>query len=190
MMGKVQRQQPRPKRRRNKHRPLELSSKHPPPRLPASTNKKPKGSRDPRFDRRTGAFNDNLFKKSFSFLDDMKQNERKVLVGAIKKAHGQKKENLTSLLTRMDDREATEQKRKEKQVVVREHNRAQRENVKKGKKAFYFKSAVKKRVELVEKYRQLKKEGNFTKYLEKKRGRTARRDHVKLPFRRWSRFES
>lgn len=35
-------------------------------------------SRDPRFDPRTGAFNDNLFKKSFSFLDDIKQRERKV----------------------------------------------------------------------------------------------------------------
>ena len=49
--------------------------------------------------------------------------------------------------------------------------------------------AVKKRIELVEKYRQLKKKGNFAKYMEKKRGRTARRDHVKLPFRRWSNFE-
>lgn len=44
--------------------------------------------------------------------------------------------------------------------------------------------AIKKKVELVEKYQRLKKEGRFKKYMEKKRGRTARRDHVKLPFRR------
>lgn len=50
--------------------------------------------------------------------------------------------------------------------------------------------AMKKKVEMVEKYQRLKKEGRFAKYMEKKRGRTARRDHVKLPFRRLSQFDN
>lgn len=39
-----------------------------------------KESRDPRFDARSGSLNENLFKKSFSFLDDIKQKERAVRI--------------------------------------------------------------------------------------------------------------
>ena len=35
-------------------------------------------SRDPRFDDLSGTFNEDLFKKSYSFLDDMKTNEKRV----------------------------------------------------------------------------------------------------------------
>ena len=44
-------------------------------------------SRDPRFDARSGTLNENLFKKSFSFLDDIKQKERAVCHCSPKEFH-------------------------------------------------------------------------------------------------------
>lgn len=44
--------------------------------------------------------------------------------------------------------------------------------------------AVQKQLELVDKYKELKKTGKLEKYLTKKRKRNAQRDRRQLPFKR------
>jgi ribosomal RNA-processing protein 36 len=57
---------------------MEASSKRRPPRfidfgtIPRNTQRK---SRDPRFDSLSGKFNEDLFQKSYSFVEDYKQEE-------------------------------------------------------------------------------------------------------------------
>ena len=48
----------------------------------------------------------------------------------------------------------------------------------------YLHVAVRKQLELAEKYKQLKKAGRLEKYLARKRKRNAQRDRRQLPFKR------
>lgn len=59
-------------------RPLEIPSKKPVDiKVPS---KKPPASRDPRFDDISGEYNEQLFKRSYRFIDKIKKKEYKVSV--------------------------------------------------------------------------------------------------------------
>ena len=105
-----------------------------------------------------------------------------------------------------------EQKREMKRALEREHKKAERQLQGEGKKPFFLKKcnthkhmcitfigvtaitffshihmylpAVQKQLELVDKYKELKRTGKFEKYLTKKRKRNAQRDRRQLPFKR------
>ena len=58
--------------------------------------------RDPRFDERCGKLNQDLFEKSYAFLEEVKQEEKTTLQKEAKKTRSlQKKEKIRSLLHRM-----------------------------------------------------------------------------------------
>jgi len=58
--------------------------------------------RDPRFDERTGSFNEGLFKKSYAFLDEMKQSEKQLVQREAKKARNpEKRAKLQTLIQQM-----------------------------------------------------------------------------------------
>ncbi len=57
---------------------------------------------DPRFDERAGNLNEDLFKKSFGFIEEMRQTEKKALLKESKKTRSkERKENLQRLLQHM-----------------------------------------------------------------------------------------
>ena len=105
----------------------------------------------------------------------------------------------------------TEQTQEERRAREKEHKTAERQLQKDGKKPFFLKKcklatvgllsllphiplccvlytnnslAVRKQLELAEKYKQLKRRGRLEKYLAKKRRRNAQRDRRQLPFKR------
>lgn len=49
--------------------------------------------RDPRFDDRAGNFNEDLFKKSFSFIEEMKKNEKELVIKEVKKTRNPERKN-------------------------------------------------------------------------------------------------
>jgi len=58
--------------------------------------------RDPRFDERTGSFNEGLFKKSYAFLDEMKRSEKQLVQREAKKARNpEKRAKLQTLIQQM-----------------------------------------------------------------------------------------
>merc|ERR1712013_493487 len=62
--------------------------------------------RDPRFDNLSGKFNEDLFEKSYSFVEDMKKEELKTVKKQFKKVKNQeKKSSLHKLLQRMEEQE-------------------------------------------------------------------------------------
>ena len=69
-------------------RPREISSKKPVSRFRevVPIEKKQDESCDPRFDDRAGKFNDDLFKKSYSFIEEMKKNEKQLILKETKKS--------------------------------------------------------------------------------------------------------
>lgn len=66
------------------------------------TQKKKEEACDPRFDERAGKLNNDLFKKSFSFIEEMKEREKHLVLKESKKIHDpEKKEQLQRLLQQM-----------------------------------------------------------------------------------------
>ena len=57
---------------------------------------------DPRFDERAGNLNEDLFKKSFGFIEEMRQTEKKALLKESKRTHNkERKEKLQQVLQHM-----------------------------------------------------------------------------------------
>ncbi len=59
-------------KRANKNRPREITSKRPVGRFREVLQVRKKTTRDPRFDHASGKLNEDLFKKAYAFLDDVK----------------------------------------------------------------------------------------------------------------------
>merc|ERR1712002_1448453 len=89
--------------------------------------------RDPRFDNLSGTFNDDMFQKSYSFVDEMKKDELKMVKKQFKKARNkEEKSSLHKLLQRMEE---------------------QYEARSAGKKVFYLKKKEAKKSELLDQYK-------------------------------------
>ncbi|KAI9479573.1 hypothetical protein BDB00DRAFT_775714, partial [Zychaea mexicana] len=164
--------------------PMEVSSKKAVGRfrdvVPASGSK----TRDPRFDKLSGQLNQDLFEKSYSFLNDYKKSEQEMLRTSIKKEKNQEtRANMESLLLKMVSREATEKQTKRKQQLLRERKKAEAELVKQGKKPYFLKRSEQRKLELMDKYQQLG-EKNMDKILAKRRKKNAAKDHRRVPFKR------
>lgn len=84
-------------------RPREMSSKHPVPLFREVVTLQKKEERgDPRFDERAGRFSKDLFSKSYSFIEEMKKEEKQQVLRETKKTHNpEKKKKLQRLLQQM-----------------------------------------------------------------------------------------
>lgn len=176
-------------KRENKNRPREVSSKKPVSRfrevIPANKRQREQ-SRDPRFDEKAGSFNEDLFKKSYSFLEEMRSEEKQLVEREARRTRNpERKTQLHHLLQQMESREAAKRKDEERRALLREHKKAERKLQKeKGKKLFFLKKSTQRQLELVQRYQELKKTGKLDKFLSKKRKRNVSRDRKRLPFKR------
>uniref|UniRef100_A0A8C5HP50 rRNA biogenesis protein RRP36 n=1 Tax=Gouania willdenowi TaxID=441366 RepID=A0A8C5HP50_GOUWI len=172
-------------KRLNKNRPTEISAKKPVPFLRQVVPVKKTMLRDPRFDDLSGEYKADVFEKTYSFIDDIKSTEKKVIQRQLKrmKKDSQKKTKLQFLLKRMENQERAkkiQELQKEKEL---EFKRQQRENANAshGTRPFFLKKSEKKKLQLADKYQELKKSGKLDHFLSKKRKRNAEKDRRKLP---------
>lgn len=182
-LHKLQRDGEQNFRRANKHRPREMSSKKPVSRFRQVIDiKKKEEKRDPRFDDRCGHLNQDLFSKSFSFLEEIKSRERKQLESEVKKTKDPiEKERLQKILTKMEFHKNNKEKKEQSKALEKEHNKQERQLIIEGKKPFYFSKALHRKVLLAQRYKALKKSGKVEKFISKKRKRNAARDRKRLP---------
>lgn len=172
-------------KRENKNRPREMSSKKPVSRLRQVIPVKKRMTRDPRFDELSGTFNQEKFEKVYSFLDEVKANEKKQLQKELKKTkQPERKQQLDSLLKRMEQQEAAKKSLDIKRDAERKRKKAELELVKQGKRPFYLKKSVKKKLELAEKFQKLKSSGKLEQYLKKRGKKNAIKERKKMPHRR------
>lgn len=166
----------------DKNRPLEVSSKKAVPFLRRVAPARRRTQRDPRFDDLSGEFKPEVFEKTYSFLTEIKSKEKEGLEKKLKKAREPAvRERLKQLLRRMDQQEdASKQKQRlqDRQVAFK---RQQRERAQQGKKPFYLKKGDVRKLELADKYQELKKKGKVENFLSKKRKRNAVKDRRRLP---------
>ncbi|KAG6622566.1 duf947-domain-containing protein [Phytophthora cinnamomi] len=174
-----------PARRANKNQPLELSSKRAVGRFRQVVDVKKRRALDPRFEAQSGRLNEDLFNKSYAFLDGYKQRELQELKQQLKKTKSvTKKEELKHEIA-LRQQEMTEKQKKEKiKSALTKRKREEREAVASGKGAFYLKRKDKKKLELQAKFQDLQETGRLSKFMAKKRKKNASKDHRWLPTQR------
>ncbi|XP_034445916.1 ribosomal RNA processing protein 36 homolog isoform X2 [Hippoglossus hippoglossus] len=171
------------KKRLNKNRPMEISAKKPAPFLRRVVAIRKPTLRDPRFDDLSGEYKPEIFEKTYKFIDNIKQREKEVVQKQLKrkKMSNEKKEKLQFLLKRMENQERARKSREQQRERELQFKRQQRERANQGAQPFFLKKSEKKKLQLAEKYQELKKSGKLQNFLSKKRKRNAGKDRRKLP---------
>ncbi|KFQ43093.1 Ribosomal RNA processing protein 36, partial [Nestor notabilis] len=170
------------KHQQGKKGPLEMSAKKPVPFLRQVISVRKKVHRDPRFDDLSGEYKPEIFMKTYSFLDSIKKQEKEMIQKQLKKCRNvEQKEKLQQLLNRMTQQEQAQKKQQKLRERELSWKRQQRELAKQGKKPFFLKKSEMKKLELAEKYAELKKSGKLESFLNKKRKRNAIKDKRRLP---------
>ncbi|XP_037621738.1 ribosomal RNA processing protein 36 homolog [Sebastes umbrosus] len=170
------------KKRLNKNRPMEISAKKPAPFLRKVISVRKPTSRDPRFDDLSGEYKPEIFEKTYKFINDIKHNEKEIIEKKLKKTkNNDTKEKLQFLLKRMENQERARKNREQQRERELQFKRQQRERANQGAKPFFIKNSEKKKLQLAEKYQELKKSGKLDNFLSKKRKRNAGKDRRKLP---------
>uniref|UniRef100_A0A8B9HGD2 rRNA biogenesis protein RRP36 n=1 Tax=Astyanax mexicanus TaxID=7994 RepID=A0A8B9HGD2_ASTMX len=168
-----------PMKRLSKHRPEEMSAKKPVPFLRKVVPTKKMVSRDPRFDDLSGEFRPDVFKQTYNFIGEIREKEAESKLKKVKSEA--KREELKSLLKRMKNQDSARQRLEQQREKALQFKRQQRELVGQGHRPFYLKKSDKKKLELANKYTELKKSGKLENFLSKKRKRNANKDRRKLP---------
>ena len=131
-------------------------------------------TRDPRFDDLCGSnYDEEVFDKRFSFLQNVKDRELEILSKKLRKSKNpEQKKKLRYLMNRLKQQQQNKMKRKEDNEIVKKFIKEDKEKVAQGVKKPYFlkQSAIKK---LVEEKRREKLESKYDKL-------EARRDKKKM----------
>ncbi|PKC14643.1 DUF947-domain-containing protein [Rhizophagus irregularis] len=177
------------KKRRNKHAPMEMSSKRPVSRFRQIVEipKSMKQKRDPRFDSLSGKFNEDLYEKTYSFLNEYKKSEIEQIKSQISKEKDPvEKSRLQQLLSKLQSKLANEKNIKRKKELKHERKKRELELVYKGKKPYYYKKSDVKKLELIDKFSKLQESDPkvLEKVIEKRRKKNASIKHKYIPFKR------
>nr|CAD7426576.1 unnamed protein product [Timema monikensis] len=168
-------------KRANKNRPREMSSKVPVSLLCEVVPVKKVVPRDPRFDTLCGAFNEKAFKSSYSFLSKVKQQELKQLKEDLKaEKNSNRKEKIRYLIQRLENQEREVERLEHKEQKKQEERAMQIQLLREGKRPQFAKPVEKRLLELVDQYKELKKNGKLKKHIEKHRKKVMLKDKKKM----------
>lgn len=168
-------------KRDNKNRPREQSAKHQVPVYREVFQVKKKVHQDPRFSAWAGDFDERVFRETYSFVQDIKAKEREELAEMVRtEKDPSRRKTLKGLLQKMQNQEASE-KLKTKKVELEKQYHQFLVGHKGDSKPLYLNKTEKRKIELAERFKELKKAGKLEKYLEKKRKKNARKERKLLP---------
>ncbi|KAK8795733.1 hypothetical protein WA158_000389 [Blastocystis sp. Blastoise] len=151
---------PKSMKRLNKNAPQEISSKHFVREKKEILNKHE--IRDPRFENLCGKYNDDLFRKSYKFIEEQQSVEAKELKNKMfREKNEYKKRRIQADLTRIVQQQQNRQRRDK--MIERKHEYKQKESeaVAKGKKPYFMKKSVLKQEELKDRFENLRKRGKL-----------------------------
>ena len=142
--------------------------------------------RDPRFDDACGRYNQDLFKKSYFWIDEKYAEEKSGLKRQISKSKDpMEKEILQRHLTSLESREEKIKEKEAERSLFKEIKKSEEALIEKGKKPFFLKRTDKKKLLLIQKYKKALADGaNIDEILEKRKRHTASHQHKHLPSRR------
>jgi ribosomal RNA-processing protein 36 len=178
--------------RPDRHAPTEISSSKQPVSvvrtLPILENTPKYKARDPRFDRSMGSYNPDLFRKSYTFVDEMQRQELdgiRELLRRDKNMPAHKRQDLERLLDRAKTKQKQSERDAKRHALVKEWREKESALVKEGKKSpYYLKKSDVRKMELVDEYKRIKASNpnvDVDKLVEKRRKRKASKQHRLLP---------
>jgi ribosomal RNA-processing protein 36 len=172
--------------RTDKHQPQEVSSKQPVSVIRQVVEPLRRRALDPRFDRSFGKFNSDLFKKSYTFLQDLSHNEMDELKTALKKErNGAKREQLKDVLRRRENREREHQRLEHERRALKNVRKDDLDKVAQGvKNPFYLKRNQQRQVvrDLHEQELHSKSDKAQARVLQKRAKHHAAKQKRKLPW--------
>ncbi|KAJ1877277.1 rRNA biogenesis protein rrp36 [Coemansia sp. RSA 1722] len=173
--------------RNSKKMPSMMSSKRPVSRFRQVVGTEKPQTRDPRFDSLSGHFNEDLFEKTYAFLDTQRQQEVEEMRSQVKrlqKQNPQEAERIQLAIDSVQSQMAAKSQKKRMQELKRRHRVTEAEQVKQGKQPYFLKKKDLKSLEVAQKFSQLKDSSKLDGFLEKRRKRNATKDHRNMPYQR------
>ncbi|XP_027008007.2 ribosomal RNA processing protein 36 homolog [Tachysurus fulvidraco] len=175
-------QKPGPAKRSNKDRPEEISAKKPVAYLRRVGSVKAPILRDPRFDDLSGEFKPEVFSQTYKFIEDIRQREAEMVKKKLKKIKSNaKKEEMKSFLKRLENQKRNLERRDQQREKELGYKKKRRVLVGDGHRPFYLKKSEQKKLQLAEKYSELKKSGKLENFMSKKRKRNTVKDRRRMP---------
>lgn len=173
-------------KRKNKNRPMEMSSKKPVGRFREVIQVPKKVARDPRFESLSGELDTDGFRKRYNFLFESKlPAEKEELRKLMKKSKDPKViADLKSSISSIDKQLKAGSAKSTDTHILRNHKKKEREAAKQGKQPYYLKRSDLREQVLIEQYNQLKATGKLEKFLNTRRKKNAAKDHRFMPYRR------
>lgn len=166
--------------RDNKNRPREMTAKQQVPVYREVFQAKRKVKQDPRFDARSGEYNERAFRESYSFLNEIRSKERQELVKMVRQEKDpQERMTLKGLLQKLESREATEKMKSLKARLDGQYSQFLADN--RESKPLFLNKTARRKIELAERFKLLKKAGRLDKYLEKRRKKNVQKERKRLP---------
>lgn len=145
---------------------------------------------DPRFERLSGKFNEDLFRKTYGFVSEKRSEEIKQIRQRLKKVKGgQNGEAANALREELKELERTEQQEKAKNAQITKHRArktVEKTAVKEGKNPFFLKKSDARAIELAKRYEGMGDKGKnkMEDMLTKRRKKNAQKDHRFVPYER------
>ncbi|KAJ1888462.1 rRNA biogenesis protein rrp36 [Kickxella alabastrina] len=173
--------------RNSKKMPTQMSSKRPVSRFRQVVESTKPTTRDPRFDSLSGNFNEDLFEKSYDFLDKQQEEEIEQMrkqAQQIKDKDPEEAERIKLAVGSMQSRIAAKSQKKHTQELMRKHRKKEEEAVKEGKMPYFLKKKDLKQIQVAERFSRLKDSSALDTFLEKRRKRNATKDHRNMPYQR------
>ncbi|KAJ2747916.1 rRNA biogenesis protein rrp36 [Coemansia sp. BCRC 34301] len=173
--------------RDSKKKPAVMSSKRPVSRFRQVVDIAKPQTRDPRFDSLSGHFNEDLYEKSYGFLEKQREEEvesLKAQMQKIKSRDPHEAQRIQMAVSSMQSQIAAKKQKKHTQELKRKHRKMELEAVKQGKTPYFLKKSELKGIEAAEKFATLKDSSKLDNYLEKRRKRNATKDHRRMPYQR------
>ncbi|KAJ2452286.1 rRNA biogenesis protein rrp36 [Coemansia sp. RSA 2336] len=167
--------------------PTMMSSKRPVSRFRQVVDMPQPKTRDPRFDSLSGNLNEDLFEKSYAFLNQQQieeMNEMKRQIAKLKHKSPAEAKRIQRALEIMQSQRAAKEQQKRAQELKRTHRKREVEAIKKGKQPFYLGKRDLREMEVAQQFNKLKDSSKLDKVLEKRRKRNANKDHRSMPYQR------
>uniref|UniRef100_A0A183H5B1 rRNA biogenesis protein RRP36 n=1 Tax=Onchocerca flexuosa TaxID=387005 RepID=A0A183H5B1_9BILA len=158
--------------RENPKRPHEVSSKIPVSKFRNvfANEKLERPIFDPRFDNRCGEFNDYIYRNNYSFLNEIRQREKKILMEELKNVTEENinRNRLKEALRKMKNQEKTQADVNRRKEIIREIRHENNERMCQGLPPIFKTRAQIRELLWRKKYDELKGGKKLEKYLRRK----------------------
>ena len=136
-------------------------------------------SRDPRFDSLSGTLNEGLFKESYSFVKEVREERINQLQGFIKEAKTSKDSDnlrrLRDMLGQEKDMANKGEQRKKDKEILKEVKQTNKDRAMKGLDPMFLKKRELKELRHKGQFEKLEKEGKLDEFMQKKQEEKDRR---------------